>query len=238
MRKINFAVALVAVLGWAISAHAGSVTQSWSISDNFGATGNTFVFGFPSPVPTTSVMGTLKVVVTTPNSTFASSVPPSSASVHVVSQKVTANGKATGSGWTVTGSVMAKAAGSTMCHIGASGMIAGSCSATFQVRTRAHCTGTHGAGSTERCSTATDVPGNWTAASDAHTQTWWTAKSVHLGGATVSHAAGSNHYLKSFQATLIPTANRVHRFLSKSSGHLASSNPGFHTFHVGAKQTQ
>lgn len=238
MRKLSSAVALVAVLGWAAAAHAGHVSQSWQISDAYGATGATKVFGF-TPIPTTSVNGTLKVVATTQYSSFTSSVPPASAWIHVISQNVKAQGYDTGNNWKVQGSVKATAKGSTQCHVGASGMIAGSCSGTFYVRTYVHCastpiTHTNDSGTSLPCRDNLAAPGNWTGNSDMHTQTW-TAKSIHLGGATVSHTAGSAHYLQSFQATMTPPDR--HTFFSGGVPHLASSNRGYHTFHVGAKQT-
>lgn len=226
MRKANLAVAFVAALGWSVAAHAGSVTQSYDIDDAWGASGKTAVhsgiFSIYVNFTAKAIDGTLTATVSTPNSTFTGSVPPSSAYVHVVGNNIQGWGtRASGTGttaYTIMGTVMAQAAGSTRCHVGASGAIAASCSGTFDVSTWAHCTGS---------GCATNAVGSWpNGASSVHSQ-MWQAKSVHLGGATISHGHSSNHFIKSFQVKLTPPGN-----------HLASSNSGYQTFHLGAKQTQ
>lgn len=227
MRRLSVLIAVVAVLGWAASANAGSVTKQYQVSVAYGASGSASAGGITIGVD--SVMGTLTGKISTPSSTWdGESVPPSSASMHMAGGTITATAMVTGFGWTFQGTVWAAPVGSTQCHVGASGKVAGSCSASFDVTTKAHCTG-------NRCD-AYFVPGCFASpyASVTHTQ-MWLAKSVHLGAATFSHTANSAHYLKSFQAKLTPPTDSM-TCDGGTAPHLASSDSGFHTFHIGAKE--
>lgn len=239
MRNFTLAIALLAVFGWAGSAYAGQSTAQYSVSDAYGASGKTFTNGFTFTA--TTVTGTLSGTVSTPSSTFTphQSNPPVSASLHMnPSGMVAAKGNVGVFGWTVFGTVSLHVQGSTQCHVAthtaqSDTVVPASCNlAGLVVRTKAHCTG-HGAFSGARCSNGNlGTPGCWTGKSDRHTQTW-TAKSVHCGAMRFSHTANSAHYFKSCQAKLTPPVG--HTCGSGSGNHLASSDTGYHTFHIGAK---
>lgn len=224
MRRINILIALVAVMGWGEAAHAGSVTQMYSVSQSYGATWSV-VYGAGITI-SGSVTGKMTGAVSTPNSTFTKSVPPASASFHVAGGTITALMSWVGFGWTHQRSVRAALQGSTQFHIGSGGIVPGSNKVTFQVTSKAHCTGPN-------CNSLlapSCFPPPY--ASVTHTN-MWTAKSVHLGQATFSHTANSAHYLKSFQGRLVPPLG--HTCGSGSGYHLASSESGYHTFHVAGK---
>lgn len=230
MRMIRVAIPLIAIWGWALSAEAGSVTQKYSVSECFGASSTTRGGGLTYSAR--AVDGSLMVAVSTPNSTFTASVPPASASLHLSGGLLHATGERNGFRWNAQRTVSAIPQGSTQCHVGASGAIAASCSATFSVVSKLHCTG-------GRCDAAL-VPGCFShqtasnTASVTHTQ-MWTAKSIHLGQGKVSNTHDF-HYLKSIQLKLVPPSGQT---CGGGSGpHKASSDTGFHTFHVGARQTQ
>lgn len=233
MHKLTSALCLLALIGWAASAHAGTVTQTYTVQNVPNSTGKTVdrKFAF-APFNATSVTGGLTLVFTTANSTFEKSdtIPPS-VSIHMTNFSANAKGQRGGFVWTITGSIMAKAAGTTVCHVNShtassNAIIAASCNAKgFAVTTRAHCSG--------NCN-AFSAPGCWGATpnSSTHTQ-MWTTGTVHLGQGTFSHKTGSAHYLKSFQATLSPPI--AHNCSSNQGPHLASSGSGYHTMHISAK---
>lgn len=238
MRKINVAVALLAMAGWAASAHASSVSQTYDVDDAYGASGTTVLPDSLANFTAATVSGTLMGTVSTPNSTgFTGSVPPVSAYLHLGGGSIQAKGSRVdpfGGDWTVKGTVTIVPMGSTRCHVDthttmSGGRVAASCYAGFSVMTNVHCSAT-GNG----CTADFLVPGCWTGASDSHTQTWTTG-SIHLGAATFTHTQASAHYLKSFNATVTPPLGHLCGSTT-TQPHLASSDRGYHTFHVGAKQ--
>lgn len=239
MRMLKLAVALIAVSGWAASAHAGTVTKVYDVSSAYGTTW-TRVWSIYTLSPST-LMGQLGVSVYTTASTFTShqSNPPVTAWVHMQpSGTITAMVQLALNGWKIASTVSLHVQGSTACHVGthtakSDTVVPASCHlAGLQIKTKAHCTG-HGFLSGARCLGGFGTLfGCWTGKSDYHTQTW-NAKSIHCGAIKFSHTSMSAHYMKSCNAKLVPPT--AHTCGSGSGPHLASSDSGYRVLHVGAK---
>lgn len=203
MRKLTTSFAVLAVLGWAISAQAGTVNSTWDLS---GSTGKTKDTATPATVTANTIMGTMCLTFSNAAST-KSSIPHSQSTISMGCFTSTATGSYGPLDATLNAKLQSAVTG---LHLSSNGQFGGSASGKFAFTSIGHCGFFCGL-----------VPGDWNA---SVTKTQMFSATIHLP-AQSQYSANGNKYLGSGTVQITPPG-----------GHLISSNSGYHTMHLNAKQ--
>lgn len=207
MRKLTTTLAVIAVLGWAVSAQAGTINSTWDLSNS---SGNTYDTQGGNTIPAGTMAGTLCLTFSNAAST-KSSIPRSQSTISMGCLTSTATGTYAG---IVQATLKAKLKTAiTGLHLSANGSFAGSQTANLQVTETAHC---------QSAFLCLFAPGSWPS---SQVKTNMFTAAVHLPSQVYNHTASSKKVLGSGVAKI-----------ASPNSHLVSSQGGYHTMHLQATQ--
>lgn len=215
MRRLTTSLFTLLVLGWAPSAEAGTVNSTWDLSRSTAKTKDTTT---PSTITANSVMGTMCLTFSNAAST-KSSIPHSQSTIALGCLTSTVTGSYLNLQKTVKAKLISTVTG---LHLSSNGQLAGSASGRFRFTSLGHCPFFCGV-----------LPGTWTA---SVTKTNMFSATVHLPAQKYYNAIG-------YHTTGSGCAAQRGKFfrsgtlkITLPNGHLVSSNSGYHTMHLSAKQ--